>query len=111
MKELESHRPDKEIKAVVRQIEEKQDQNRLPLRPGHKVWELNIKEGLIREAEIEEEVVKITNHPDFGTMSKVIKRVKKKPGCLYETALNHKSADKKFMKAIALNKSLKNSKK
>lgn len=62
---------------------------------GHRVWELNRRTGEVSQATIEETAIinldgKVTNN----------KRVKVKPGYLYLSALNKKSAIKHFIKLM-----------
>lgn len=94
MKELEPKNQDKQ-ELVVPATTSKVIQSLKPY-PGHRVFELNIEQGLIREAEVERNVVLGESGPRKSG------KVMMKPGCIYCTALNAHSADKKFLKMLAI---------
>jgi len=97
MKELQDKIQDKAKVVDQRQVEKSVKVQSLVPKPGHRVWELDLGEKVIREAEI----VRVDAKP--GVMGvKVVKRVNMRPGCIYCTALNAKNADKRFMKMLAM---------
>jgi hypothetical protein len=103
MKELSTPIQDKvkgEV-SVVRQVESHTLVQREKLKPGHHVWELNVAEGLIRRAKIEEVNAVLGEHG-----IEVRRKVIRQDGCLYVNALNAMNADKKFLKMILLDKML-----
>lgn len=103
MKDLEEKKIDKPEVVNQRQVESQKLISRWNIHPGHKVWELNIKEGLIREAKIEEVTVQL------GKLGPVKRsKVIQKDGCLYCSALNANNADKRFMKMLAVHTIIKN---
>lgn len=67
----------------------------LQMHKGHRCFEFDLETKMITEAEIEEVVM-----PDENGNNVPIKRVKRKPNCLYETALNARNADRIFIKRI-----------
>lgn len=94
MKELQDKIQDKAKVVDERQVEKSVKVQSLVPKPGHRVWELDLGEKVIREAEI----VRVDAKP--GVMG--VKRVNMRPGCIYCTALNAKNADKRFMKMLAM---------
>jgi hypothetical protein len=98
MKELENHKSDKVSVANQRQVETHKLVQEMKKCPGHKVWELDVAEGVIREAKIERVDAEVGKH---GT--KIRNKVIQREGCLYVPALNARNADKKFIKMLAVN--------
>ncbi len=104
MKELSPINHDTTHEVVV-PVEKRRHIESLKPRPGHRIWELNLDDGLIREVKPE----RVDAVPgEFG--HKVVKKVTMKEGCIYCTALNAANADKKFMKMIALHKIIRQNK-
>ena len=66
---------------------------RARLRPGHKIWELNLETKELKEAEITR-LVLVGNQLSKKSRG----RVDIKPNCEYMPALNLKNAEKKFKK-------------
>jgi hypothetical protein len=64
------------------------------LRPmnGHRVFQLDISTGEVTEAEYENEVM--------INMGRVIKKIKHRPFCIYQCALNLENAKRKFLKIV-----------
>jgi hypothetical protein len=67
----------------------------LQMYKGHRCFEFDLKTKIIKEAEIDEVIIKDEKGNDVS-----IKKVKRKPNCLYETALNKRNADRLFIKRI-----------
>lgn len=101
MKELEKHEPGRTEIVAQKQVEKRLDLATLKPKPGHRIWELDIKEGLIREVQLKD-----TGDLDLkrGAMGARVRKLVTRDGCLYCSALNADNADKKFMKMIALEK-------
>lgn len=117
MKELESHnKPGKpEIDAVAPVKKQKVVDKLYPL-PGHRIFELDLRTGIINEVLPEKVSVVLVPEIDIrtgrvtgGSTTQKHGGVKRKEGCLYVSALNSRSADKHFCRL--LNKPYKNKKK
>lgn len=92
MKELESHIPEEIELRVERQHKKQVDYVGSFIRHnGHTIWQLNLKTQEITPAEFSEEVI------DFETKASK-RKIIAKPGHWYCSALNIKTAFKKFNK-------------
>lgn len=60
--------------------------------PGHRVFQLDISTGEVTEAEFENDIE--------VTPGKFIKKIKHRPFCIYQSALNLENAKKKFLKIV-----------
>ena len=60
--------------------------------PGHRVFQLDISTGQVTEAEYENDIE--------ITLGRVIKKIKHRPYCIYQSALNLENAKKKSLKII-----------
>lgn len=117
MKELESHnKPGKpEIDAVAPVKKQKVVDKLYPL-PGHRIFELDLRTGIINEVLPEKVSVVLVPEIDIRTgrvtgksTSQKVSEVVRRDGCRYVTALNAKNSDKHFCRL--LNKPYKNKKK
>ena len=94
MKEIEQEQT-KQAKEIVVPIPDKQRfLGQLIKINGLKVWEYNIKEDTMREAQFEDVTVNVT---DKGVRRKLVI----KSDCIYTQALNVKNAERKFSKKLA----------
>lgn len=95
MKELNDHSPDKVKITNQRQVEHGKLMQQWKHHPGHKVWELDLTDKMIREAKIDQVNVEVTKLGE-----KIHRKVTQRPNCLYVSALNAKNADKKFIQML-----------
>ena len=102
MKELQNKIQDKGKAVDQRQVESSVVVASWKKQRGHKVWELDVKAGVIVEAKVEETRVKL-NAGGYEVRHKVLRRA----GCLYCSALNAKNADRKFLKMLGVYQVLK----
>lgn len=96
MQELQKISPDKtELHAIKPVKKELKHIGTLVPQRGHFVWELNLQTKRIQKAEFQKVDAEFTSQ-------KVHKSIIVNPDCIYCTALNHKSADRKFFKMLGL---------
>lgn len=98
MKELEEKvKVDQEIHADQQQEKKMQFIGSTNLQAGHKLWELDVFSGEIKEADFDtsEVVVDFEENRTIGRKKLIMKQ-----GCLYAGALNKKNAFKKFQKMV-----------
>jgi hypothetical protein len=96
--ELHAQVPDKKVRIVKKLF---------PL-PGHRTFELELKTGMINEvvpisgdaAQIIPNVNIVTGAKSSGVNTIVKKKIIKREGCLYCTALNAENADKEFHRML-----------
>lgn len=107
MKELEKHRPEEtEMYAVAPVKKDFQILKKLKPKPGQRVFELNLKEAIIREAELDEEYVFVDQNRNLitgdatGVSTRKVKKLVVKEGCIYCVAINAENADKQFHKML-----------
>lgn len=90
MKETQpKHQEPTEQHAQVQAKKHKQYKGRLILKPGHKVWEVNLNTGVIEEAKYEALSINLTNKHH-------VKSLVEKEDCIYIPALNKANAQRKF---------------
>lgn len=105
MKELDEKKVDVgQTAADHRPVESRRLVQRMRLQPGHRVWELELDTGLIREGSVERVDVEVGKD---GRPGDVRRRVMMREGCIYCTALNAVNAEKRFLKMIVLHKVMK----
>lgn len=92
MKELSPALIDK-VQEVVTQVQKLQKVDSLAPYPGQKLWELNPITGAIMEIPLSSSEVEYTTQ-------QITHRVRMNPECSYVLAINKKTAEKKFFKAI-----------
>ena len=68
------------------------------LHPGHRMFEWNVSEGVIKPAEILDKTVLIGRKKSFKEYIEYLIR----PGCFYQPALNAQNAEKKFKKKVIM---------
>lgn len=76
------------------------------LKPGHRLWEINVMTGECTEAKYRQVAVRFTGtpvkglmQPMEGTLSKKME-LDQKPDCVYFAALNKKNALRKYQGAL-----------
>lgn len=110
MKELDSH--NKAQQTEIHAIKPVKDSGlfveRLRPKPGQKVWELNTKTKIIREAIFADQKAVLVPEKHLitkrviGTTTQIYRDVIKNENCEYCCSLNYKSADKQFAKILGI---------
>lgn len=95
MKEIEQTQPEPTEQHAQQQIKKgERFKYRVSLKGGHKIWEINIITGKVKEAEYNDANV------DF-TSGKAVKKLIEQEDCVYIPALNKKNAKRKFDLAVS----------
>lgn len=87
-----------DVEVVVQAEVKKKRETWGKIHPGHLVFEWDVKEGIIKPAQVEE----TTFEMDTGSGGKVHKKIIIKEGCHYTPALNAQNAEKRFKKAFGI---------
>lgn len=95
MKELQKINIDP--KEVVRMVEKGRSKTTYVVHPGQKFWELDIEKGMITEVETSKKRFDLSRGGGVGAE---VSDWTARPGCLYCVAINHKVADRKFLKMV-----------
>lgn len=88
-----------ELSTEDKQVEERQmkkgffQRMSVMLKPGQKIWELELKTGILKEATYEE----ANYNMETGTGHR---RINEKPGYFYLPGINWKNAQRKFSKVL-----------
>ena len=106
MKELNEHIIDKKEVQAVTPIKREKVVNKLFPLPGHRIFELELKTGIINEVVPEKTNVALVPEIDIrtgrvtGTTTQKHGWITQKEGCLYVSSLNAENADKLFHRLL-----------